>query len=273
MAYSNFIPEVWAETIERELEKDHVFVADCNKQYEGNVSKMGDTVHILGTAAPTVKTQIGGDIQLTGAETVADSEVIMRIDHVSYFNYMIDDIDKRQAVGGVMDALSAEASQALADEQDRAVASLCTDKSLKTFAETVTKDNILAYIDKGLENLYKNNVKPDSEITMTVPPVFYMILKQAYTALDTDNSKMLENGKVGRYGNVVVRMSNNVATDKDGKFYIPIKTKKAFAFANPLTHTEPYRPENRFSDAVKGYVLYGSKIVRPKECSILVAKM
>ena len=41
---------------------------------------------------------------------------------------------------------------------------------------------------------------------MEVPPWFYMRLKQAYTALDTDNSKMLENGRVGKYGNVIVTM-------------------------------------------------------------------
>ena len=51
-----------------------------------------------------------------------------------------------------------------------------------------------------------------------------------------------------------------------------VRTERAVAFANPLTHTEPYRPEKRFSDAVKGYVLYGTKIVRPKELMILNVK-
>ena len=46
---------------------------------------------------------------------------------------------------------------------------------------------------------------------------------------------------------------------------IQIKTDKAIAFVNPMTHTEAYRPESSFSDAVKGFVLYGGKIVRPKE--------
>ena len=80
---------------------------------------------------------------------------------------------------------------------------------------------------------------------------------------------MLENGKVGRYGNVIVRMSNNVAKDGSGNSLIQLKTKKAIAFAQPMTHTEPYRPEQRFSDAVKGFILYGAKIVRPKEMIIL----
>ena len=35
----------------------------------------------------------------------------MPINRVAYFNYKVDDIDKRQAVGGIMEALSKEASE------------------------------------------------------------------------------------------------------------------------------------------------------------------
>ena len=278
MSYKNFIPTVWAEAIEHELERNHVFVADTNRQYEGNVSKMGDTVRILGIGKPTVTTQVGGSISLNTAETVEDSAVSLLIDHVSYFNYLVDDIDKRQAVGGLMDALSTEASQALANETDLCVSAMSKAKGAKkkdTTAVQVTSGatgsglvNILEYIDSGLEKLYENDVKPDSEITLTVPPWFYIMLKQAYVKLDTDNSNMLENGKVGRYGNVIVRMSNNVCKDNTTSL-IQLKTKKAIAFAQPMTHTEPYRPESKFSDAVKGFILYGAKIVRPKEMIIL----
>ena len=55
MAYSNFIPSVWAESINRELERACVFVEDCNRQYEGAVSKKGESVHILGVGKPKLK--------------------------------------------------------------------------------------------------------------------------------------------------------------------------------------------------------------------------
>ena len=100
-----------------------------------------------------------------------------------------------------------------------------------------------------------------------------MTLKQAYTALDTDNSKMLENGKVGKYGNVTIRMSNNIQQDTNGNDLVMVRTNKAIAFAKPMIHSEPYRPEKRFSDAVKGFVLYDAKIVRPKEMIVLNCKL
>lgn len=274
MSYANFIPTIWNETINHELERAHVFVADTNRQYEGDVQKAGDTVRILGIGKPTITstTTKDGSITLDPPEVVGDSSTSLLIDHVAYFNYMVDDIDKRQAVGGIMDALSKETSEALAQEEDMAVSALSAapEAVKKDGTRTqITTANVLTYIDAGLEKLYENDVTPQTEITMTVPPWFYMILKQAYMHLDTDNSQMLENGRVGKYGNVIVRMSNNVYVDGSGTSLIQLKTNRAIAYAKPMTHTEPYRPEAKFSDAVKGFILYGTRIVRPKEMIIL----
>ena len=121
MSYNNFIPKIWDEAINRELERKHVFVADTNRQYEGDVSKAGDTVRILGIGKPTVSSHIttDGSITLSDPEVVEDSSISMLINHVAYFNYMVDDIDKRQAIGGIMDTLSKETSEALAQEEEQ----------------------------------------------------------------------------------------------------------------------------------------------------------
>lgn len=96
-------------------------------------------------------------------------------------------------------------------------------------------------------------------------------MKKRYLELDTDNSKMMKDGKVYRYGNIFIKLSNNVAVS-GGDTRIMVRTKRAIAFCNPKTHVEAYRPEKMFADAVKGYVLYGSKIVRPKEMIVLNVK-
>ena len=81
-----------------------------------------------------------------------------------------------------------------------------------------------------------------------------------------DLREELKNGKIGMYGNVTVKLSNNVAKTEGGDVdNIMIRTKRAIAFVNPLTHTEAYRPEKSFADAVKGYALFDGKVVRPKE--------
>lgn len=271
MAYANFIPSVWNEGINRELERLCVFVEDCNRQYEGSVKKKGESVTILGVGKPTIKSlaKANRNNDIDAPEEIEDTSVIMYINQIRYFNYMVGDIDKAQAVNGVMDALEQETSEGLADEVDKYVASFAVDSSVaKLYSEatTVTKDNILGVLDLAIQKLYENDVKATTKIVVTISPRFYTLFKQAYIDKDTDNSEMLKNGRVAKYGNVIVKMSNNVhKTDSGATDNIMIRTQRAIAFAKPLTHTEPYRPEKKFADAVKGFILFDAKVVRPKE--------
>ena len=271
MAYTNFIPSVWAESINRELERACVFAEDCNRQYEGAVSAKGDSVHILGVGKPTIhsleRSSASGEIE--APEEISDTSVILGINQIRYFNYKVGDIDKAQSLGGLMDVLSQETSEGLANEIDKYIASMATGDDVQklTSAPTVvTKDNVLEIIDDAIQVLQENDVNMSSGGTITVSPRFYKLLKQAYQLNDKDNSSMLENGRVGMYGNVTVKLSNNVAkTDSGAVDNIMIRTKRAIAFVNPLTHTEAYRPEKSFADAVKGYALFDGKVVRPSE--------
>lgn len=284
MAYENFIPTVWNEAIQRELEGSYVFVEDCNRQYEGDVKKQGDSVRILGVGKPTIKkldrAAASGDID--SPEELEDSSVTMYIHQISYFNYMVGDVDRAQAVGGLMDTLSKETSEALADEVDTYVAGFATNDAVDALYEAPVKvtagesgngeKNVLDVLDEAIQKLYENDVKNSTEVIVTVSPRFYTLFKRAYIARETDNSEFLKNGRVAKYGNVTVKMSNNVKKTDDGATdNIMIRTKRAIAFAQPLTHTEAYRPEKKFADAVKGFILYDAQIVRPREiCNINV---
>ncbi len=281
MAYENFIPQVWNEGIERELERLCVFAEDCNRSYEGKIKGKGESVKILGVGKPTIRSmdKENSSGKIEGPETVEDTSIILPVNQVRYFNYMVGDIDKAQAVGGVMDALSAETSEGLSNAMDEYIASLVTDDSVEKLYSTVQKvvaaetttageKYVLDVIDEAIEKLQENDVKGSTEIVVTVSPKFYRLFKKAYRSEDTDNSKILKNGKVCQYGNVTVKLSNNVKKTLSGSDRVDnimIRTKRAIAFVNPLTHTEPYRPESNFADAVKGFVLFDGKVVRPKE--------
>ena len=271
MAYSTFIPSVWAESINRELERVCVFVEDCNRQYEGLVSKKGDSVHILGVGKPTIREleRENADGNIEGAETINGSDIILNIEQIRYFNYKVGDIDKAQAIGGLMDALSKETSEELANAMDKYVANFATSAKVAKLTDTatlVTKDNVLDILDDAILKLQENDVNFNSGVVVTVSPRFYKLFKQAYITKDTDNSGELKNGKVAMYGNVTVKLSNNIAKTADGaEDNIMIRTKRAIAFVNPLTHTEAYRPENSFADAVKGFVLFDGVVAREKE--------
>ena len=280
MAYQNFIPTVWNEGIERELERLCVFVEDCNRKYEGAVKKKGESVTILGVGKPTIKSlaKANRNNDIDAPEEIEDTSVIMYINQIRYFNYMVGDIDKAQAVGGVMDALEQETSEGLADEVDKYIAGFAVDSSVAALygkdpikvvagtASATTEKNILHILDEAIQKLYENDVKSTTKIVVTISPRFFTLFKRAYINKDTDNSEMLKNGRVAKYGNIIVKMSNNVHRTSNGAVdNIMIRTQRAIAYAKPLTHTEPYRPEKKFADAVKGFILFDAKVVRPKE--------
>ena len=279
MAYDNFKAKIWSKAIDKELERAFVFADGTNQQYSGAIKGLGDTVRILGVGKPTVTEHslINGDITLSTPEKVSDTSVSLVVDKAAYFNYAVGDIDKAQGAGKVLAVLNEEASQEVANKIDCHIANLVNPDSgtvgLQMFTKTqITNANVMATLDACQALLYANDVSPATPVEMILPPWLYMLFRQAYQNKDTDNSEYLTNGKVARYGNMTIKMSNNVAIKNDGTrdvYYVQIRTGRAIAFASSEAHTEAYRPESSFSDAVKGFKLYGAKVVRPKELVVL----
>lgn len=282
MSYANFKAKIWSKAIDKELERALVFADGTNQQYSGEIKGLGDTVRILGVGKPTVTEHdlINGDITLSTPEKVSDTSVSLVVDKAAYFNYAVGDIDKAQGAGKVMAVLNDEASQEVANKIDIYVANLVHPDKNTVGVQLynsgtplqVTNANVMATLDACQAMLYANDVSPATEVEMILPPWLYMLFRQAYQNKDTDNSEYLTNGKVARYGNMTIKMSNNVAMKTSGghdNYYVQIRTKRAIALAMSEAHTEAYRPETSFSDAVKGFKLYGAKIVRPKELIVL----
>ena len=282
MAYQNFKAKIWSKAIDRELERAFVFADGTNQQYSGEIKGLGDTVRILGVGKPTVTEHdlINGDITLSSPEKVSDTSVSLVVDKAAYFNYAVGDIDKAQGAGKVMAVLNEEASEEVANCIDKHIANLVHPDSGTVglqianggSAIQIDNTNVMATLDACQAMLYANDVSPATEVEVILPPWLYMLFRQAYQNKDTDNSQYLTNGKVAKYGNMIIKMSNNVAMktiSSTDHYYVQIRTKRAIALAMSEAHTEPYRPESKFEDAVKGFKLYGAKIVRPKELVVL----
>jgi hypothetical protein len=285
MSYDNFKEKVWAAGIQRELERLHIFADGVNKEYTGVIKNLGDTVRIKHVGKPTITTtnivDSGRDITLSSPEVVPDSAISLVIDHRSTFNFKVDDIDEAQGARGVMEALKSETSEGLADAQDKFIADLAkNDVAVRTWNDaynsgnvvTLTKDNLFSVVDAAQQMLFEQDVKPSTELDMIIPPWMNTLFRQNFIKMDTDNSSVLKNGKVGMYGSINLKMSNNVAKDGDGNYYIQLRTRRAIAFVQQTTHIEPYRPESGFSDALKGFNLWGGRIVRPEQIVTIVCK-
>ena len=274
MAITTFIPELWSARLLYALDNAHVATNLVNRNYEGVIANQGDTVHINSIGAVTVK-------DYTKNSNIADPEVLttadqtLDIDQAKYFNFQVDDVDKAQISGEIIDTAMGRSAYALADVSDAFL--------LKTIANGVASANKIGakatLTALTASNVYENIVKmrtlldkanvPTTGRTIVVPPEVYALLllddRFAKSGSDSGQNALL-NGMVGRVAGFDVFMSNNCVSGTDGGsgstayFVITAQVASATTYAEQIIKTEAYRMEKRFADAVKGLHVYGAKV-------------
>lgn len=287
MAVTTFIPELWSARLLYALEKSHVATNLVNRNYEGVIANQGDTVHINSIGAITVKDYTKNtDIAAPDALTTTDQTLV--IDQCKYFNFQVDDVDKVQAAGDLIDTAMGRAAYALTDTSDAFL--------LKTIAAgaaagnavgaasapvALTKDNVYENIVKLRTKLDKANV-PNTGRTLVVPPEVYALLlldDRFAKSTATSGQDALLNGQVGRVAGFTVFMSNNVKTGtgtdtgKTPYFEITAQVETATTYAEQIIKTEGYRMESRFADGVKGLHVYGAKVTDGNQIAKIIASV
>lgn len=270
MAITNFIPTVWSENLYQALDKKYIAVANCNRDFEGEITQKGSVVKICGVGDITVG-DYTKDTDMSAPQTLSDTVRELSINRAKYFNFQIDDIDRAQCTPKLMDAAMKVAADSLANEADSYIFSLHTQATLQQSAN-VNASNILEELLRGRQKLAENGVTDFSDVVFEVSPYIATILLQAQIQLDTDNSAALQHGYLGSMAGCQIFVSGNVVSERDGMTVTSkcfLRTKRAIAFAEQLSEIEAYRPEKRFADAVKGLHLYGAQIVYPSEIVVL----
>ncbi len=285
MALNNFIPEIWAMEVQRQLEKYLVYaqMGIVNRDYEGLITGAGDTVKINGIGPVTVKTY-AKNTDIADPDTLTDAQTTLLIDQQDYFNFQIDDIDAAQQRPKVMAAAMAEASYAMRDSIDQFVASLYTDADAANLIGTDAVPKVPNNTAGDAQNVY--NLLVDCAVALTdskvptegrwmiVPPWFYGRLLKEDNFIDASKAGTtagLRNGQVGMAAGFTILQSHNVPNTASTKYKIMFGTSRAISFANQIVKVEGYRVEKRFADAVKGLNVYGAKVVRPEALGVLTA--
>lgn len=269
MSYNNFIPTVWSAQMLKALKNDNVAVRLSDARYN-ETAKYGDSIKINGIGKVDVRDyKKGTPLTRDGWE---DQSTLIQITQQKYFNFGVDDIDKRQAKGELLSALREEASTALADKADSFIYSMYKDAGNKIEPDAVTSGNVLSTITAALKALYKRNVPKNANLSLEVSPDFMEKMLLADILYGKPNDDGMKNGFMGRVGkwlNVHVYLTNNLP-QAGGKDVIILRTKRAIAFVDNMNEVEAYRPEDSFEDAIKGLHVYGGKVVRPDELATIV---
>lgn len=276
MSIRNFIPTLWSARLLEHLNKTHVYASLVNRDYEGMIKQMGDTVKINQLGRITIKDYAKG-VDIDDPEDLTGEQTILTIDQGKYFNFSIEDVDKAQVNPKLMDDAMQESAYGMNDVTDMFLANLmavnaANNGDLGTDETPIvpTKEDAYDYlVDLGTDLTEKN--VPMVGRWVVVPAWFHgLLLKdQRFVGNGTDyNKAILQGGEVGTAAGFRVWLSNNVPNTEGAKYKIIAGTNRGGSYAEQILETEAYRPEKRFSDAVKGLHVYGGKIVQPKCLSV-----
>jgi len=267
MAITNFIPTVWSENLYRALDKQYIAVANCNREFEGDIREQGNVVKICGLGNVSVS-KYTKNVNMSAPETLSDNVRELAIDQAKYFNFQIDDVDRVQATPRLMELAMKNAANALANDADAYVYKLYDQAGITLNVSAASESNIVNTLISARTKLHVNNVADPNDIVIEVSPEVAELILKAKVNLSSDNTEILETGCIGSIAGCKIFVSNNIAKteiDSSIKHQCLARTKRAIAFADQLSEIDAYRPELRFADAVKGLHLYGAKVVYPNE--------
>lgn len=264
MAVTSFIPEIWAARLLEKLEKAHVYAALVNRDYEGEIKNAGDTVHINTLGDLTIGTY-DGTTAIT-YEDLATSSQDLVIDQKKYFAFRVDDVEKVQAMPGLVEAATQNAAYELNDVNDKFLAATLAAgaTAVSGTAVALTAANVYQNVIAMKVALDRANV-PTEARWLVVDPAFHALLLQdeRFVSFGTDiTNERLTNGRVGRAVGFDIYVSNN-APEASGTYTAIAGVPMAATYAEQILETEALRSENYFKDLVRGLHVYGAKVTRP----------
>lgn len=280
MAVDTFIPEVWASQLLIALQARYVFAQGgvINRDYEGDIAAYGDTVHIGSLTAPTVATYTKNSTSISPA-TLTTTDQTLLIDQSKYFAFEIDDVDKRQVRndGDLMAKAAFLAAQELVKTTDAFLSGLMTTNAgaVLTAQDVATADAAYLLVRNLRVKLDKANVPTDGRF-LIVSPEFYALILGDPRFIDASKygtNAPIMNGEVGRIVGFSVIVSNTLpagtaGTSPEVSNFVVAGHSMATTFADQINSIEAYRPQDSFSDALKGLHLYGAKVVRPEALAV-----
>lgn len=272
MSIANFVSTVWATSILENLNDAHVYANCVNRDYDGVIRGVGDTVQINSVGRVTNSAYTPNTWNIT-PEVLDGAGQKLTITEKRYFAFGVDDVDKAQMKASVMAAAMKEAAWSLADTADAFLAT--------TIAAGVSTANTVSAVIVGqdggdtdayrllvrIKRLLDDSNTPKNDRFVVVPNWFTeeLLLDPRFTSFGTSqNLSTAMSGAMESLVGLKLLSSNNVpVTGSEYTILAGYKGAVTYAESIPDGSPEAYRPEGGFVDAVKGLHVYGAKVTRP----------
>lgn len=284
MAIDIFIPEIWAARLQRHLDRKLIYAQPqvCNREWEGEIAEAGDTVHIQKIGDPTIFTYVPG-VDMNAPEEPDGTTQSLTVDQFKGFNVAVDDVNDVQANVNLLDSFATRAGVKLAQTIDSfvsgamAAAATVTPVGTDAVPVKVLADGSGDFTPYELAVLLEQHLAdqdaPDDQRWLAVNPAFeaQIRLDPNFIKASEIGAELVRNGVIGMISGFEILRTTGVPSSpgSGGGEHIPnVKIlggagNYSTTFANQLTEIQPYEPEKRFGDAVKGLEVYGAKVLEP----------
>lgn len=275
MSVNSFKPAIWSATMLDIFQKNLVFGNLANRDYEGDIRNLGDSVKINEIGDITISDYTKNSTTAITVQELTDAQQTLYIDRAKMFAFKLDDVDNAQTSPKLMDKAMARAAYNLKDNTDSYLATMMSSGghfaglNSTELGSTVTPLSCastavvvaFSWYDRILN---QNNVPTDGR-WIVVPPAIAQQLVNARIIAETANSPAMVEGtkSVGNFYGFNVFVSNNVYGVASSQWHVLAGHSMGLTFASQINKVEAYRDPNSFSDVVRGLMVYGAKITRP----------
>ena len=284
---AGFVPELWSTKLTTKFYNTTVFGEIANTDYEGEISRMGDAVHIRRTPDITVNPyQVGMTISYQVPDVQATELVI---DQGLYWAYQIDNVDRYQSDVDLMDDFTQDAVQKTMEQQDQTLLAnipgqvATANQGVNAGAVSgnvnlgavgaplsVTSANVIdSVLLAAGQVLDEAKVPRDGKRWIVLPSWLIRKMKNSelkYAYETGDAVSPLRNGRVGRTDDFIIYQSNNIAPVTDGSakaYQCPFGHPAGLTWASQFIDTDAVKLVNQIGTGVYSVCAYGFKVTEP----------
>jgi hypothetical protein len=263
-----FVPEIWSGNMLKNYYEQALASEICNHNYEGEIKDKGDKVIIRRDPEVEIR-QFYKGLKLE-TQSVEDEGLEFVIQRGVYFNFPVDDIDRRQSDVPWIQKVTDNASIKIKNHIDR---QLFSDVYADVASGNQVWNNISMDADDALDLMVDigvamddNFVPDDGSRWVLVPNWLKGLIKKNPNFLDAskmgDGKSMLRTGFIGTIDRTKVYGTTNLyqASTYD---YILAGHPDAITYATQITKTEKLRNPSTFGDIIRGLQVYDWKVVQP----------
>lgn len=267
MSVQSFIPAVWESKLITNFKKRSIAEVITTKPAEIKGNK------IIFNRAGSVQVK-----DYTGAvswDEVSTTPIELNFDQKKYFAFTLDDVDKAQAAGDLIDTHTGEAAYTLQETVDKYVLGLYTEADADN---VIGSDASPRHLD--VHNVYDSIVDLGTKLSKKKVPMsdrFVVVNAEVLGLLSKDdrftrNPVVLENGVVeGAKINGFTVVVSEELHETDGKLKIVALHKTALGHAKQIDEMEAMRLQGAFADGVRGLMVYCGGAIRPEALAVLTA--